>query len=344
MRLTDAFVKNLKFEGEKTRYFDDALPNFGVRVYKSGVSFVLLTGPTRKQTTIGRYPAISLKEARTKAITLLGTMPSDTSNISVSDALSDFISYAEGYNSPRTASDYKRLLNKHFPQGTLHKLLRSQILARLEALSNVPGERSHATTAFQVFLNWCVHNGYLDYNPIAGLRNQGKIQKRDRVLTDEEVKSVWDVLTDDRFSTIVRLMILTGQRRGEIPYMQLDGEVVSIPKEHTKNKREHVFPIGNCTVQYLVPVQFNGWSKAKLRLDEQSGVNNWVLHDLRRTYATKHAELGTPIHVIEKLLNHVSGTLSGVAGIYNRYSYMDEMKDAVQRYEDWLQSAVLRQV
>ena len=85
---------------------------------------------------------------------------------------------------------------------------------------------------------------------------------------------------------------------------------------------------------------FNGWGKAKVRLDKASGVSDWTLHDLRRTYATLHAQIGTPIHVIERLLNHVSGTLSGVAGIYNRYSYQDEMAKAVVAYTAYIRKLV----
>ena len=78
---------------------------------------------------------------------------------------------------------------------------------------------------------------------------------------------------------------------------------------------------------------YNGWAKSKRMFDEPFGIEPYVLHDLRRTFSSKMAELGTPIHVTERLLNHVSGTVSGVAAVYNRYSYMTEMREAVARYE-----------
>src|SRR5207302_11256257 len=78
---------------------------------------------------------------------------------------------------------------------------------------------------------------------------------------------------------------------------------------------------------------FNGWSKNKSALDKASGVQNWTLHDLRRTFATKLASLGVAQPVTEKLLNHVSGLHSGVSGIYNRHSYWEEMKAAIAAYE-----------
>ena len=85
---------------------------------------------------------------------------------------------------------------------------------------------------------------------------------------------------------------------------------------------------------------FNGWSKSKAALDKVSGVSGWRLHDLRRTFATRLAEQGSPPHVIERLLNHVSGQISGVSAIYNRASYLSEMREVVRRWEAHLQLIV----
>jgi integrase len=78
------------------------------------------------------------------------------------------------------------------------------------------------------------------------------------------------------------------------------------------------------------------WSKSKITIDKKCAVAEWTLHDLRRTFATKLAGLDVPPHVVERLLNHVSGTISGVAAIYNRFSYVDEMRDAMKRWEERL--------
>jgi integrase len=83
---------------------------------------------------------------------------------------------------------------------------------------------------------------------------------------------------------------------------------------------------------------YNGYAFHLKELQKVNGTSDWTIHDLRRTFATLHAELGTPIHVIEKMLNHQSGSLSGVAGIYNRYSYMSEMREAVGKYEQLITS------
>jgi integrase len=86
------------------------------------------------------------------------------------------------------------------------------------------------------------------------------------------------------------------------------------------------------------PRTFNGWSKAKTALDKLSGVTDWTLHDLRRTYATNMARLGCPPHIIEALLNHATGQISGVAAIYNRHSYLDEARPWVEKYEAHIQT------
>ena len=183
---------------------------------------------------------MSLKDARTEAIRLLSGDQRPAASSNPKQAIEAFLDYCEQRNRPRTVKDYKRLLNRHFPRS----FDRTAIMGKFDGLRKTPGEQSHATAAFQVFLNWCVHNGILEHNPIAGFKNLGRIGKRDRVLTPEELHAVWDAFTDDRFGIIVRTMILTGQRKGEVPYITIDGDTATIPSERTKNKRRHEFRWG----------------------------------------------------------------------------------------------------
>ena len=127
-----------------------------------------------------------------------------------------------------------------------------------------------------------------------------------------------------------------------------------MPASLTKNNREHIFPYGPLvatvlkaiprTSAYLFPATklrrkgqpvtvIAGWNGPKVALDKRCNISPWTLHDLRRTFATNLAALGTPIHVTEKLLNHISGTVSGVAAIYNRHAYLDEMRAAIEAWE-----------
>jgi len=346
MRLTDKYIASLKIDGTKVKHFDDGLPNFGVRVYKSGVSFVVMKGNDRRMRTIGRYPNMSLKEARIRAVKIMNESDPYVRSKSAEMSIVDFLDSSAKRNKPRTTADYKRLLTRHFPTGMLRHITRAQLLARLEKLSKTPGEQAHAGTAFNVFLNWCVSNGHLESNPILGLKRLGHINRKDRILTDDELRKLYLAaqMADEPFGTIVQMLVLTGLRRGEVVSLQPEWitDVITIPGSHTKNGHEHTLPFGDLTKPLLstLPLTFNGWGKSKKRLDDTLDIDHYTLHDLRRTFASNHARLGTPIHVTEKMLNHVSGSFSGVAGIYNRYSYMDEMREACHKYENWLKQLI----
>jgi len=128
---------------------------------------------------------------------------------------------------------------------------------------------------------------------------------------------------------------------------------ITLPQTVTKNKREHTFPIGEYTRSifatiphtstYLFPAGrscFSAWSTNKIRFDEQTALPPYQIHDLRRTFSSLHAQLGTPIHLTERLLNHVSRTMAGVGGIYNRYDYKPELRQVVDNYEKHVYSLV----
>lgn len=241
--------------------------------------------------------------------------------------------------------------------------------------------RTQAIRVYSAFFNWCIRQSYMDVSPVARMQ-AGQSNSRARVLTDDELKRVWIAADDCRtFGVIVKLLALTGQRRGEIAALQsswihsspnslpssngatssgrssstissTDLWTITLPASVTKNGREHTFPIGEtaalliCNTQTAVTnsgllfaargkpnSSFNGWSKSKAALDKAANVYGWTLHDIRRTVATRLAEMGVAPHVIERLLNHVSGQISGVAAVYNRAKYMEEMREAVQAWE-----------
>jgi len=366
--LTEIAVKAAKPPARGTAtLWDSSLPNFGCRISPKGTkSFVVLIASGRRR-TIGRYPVISLAEARLEAKRILAakTLGKETlPPISVADVLTIFLADSEKRHKSRTARDYKRLLLKHLhslSKAELGKISTRDVAHITDKLRNVPSEAAHALVAIKVFFNWCVRRGYVAVNPCARLTTP-KSSPRERVLTDAEVKAVYSqaVAFPYPFGSIVRLLILTGQRRGEIGLLQwkwIDetNRTITFPVEVTKNNRSHTFPFGAMAAEifvslpragdYVFPATrefrngvsvrvVNGWSKLKTKFDKVAdGVEPWTLHDLRRTFATNLAALGTPIHVTEKLLNHVSGTVSGVTAIYNRHAYMDEMRAAIASWE-----------
>jgi integrase len=366
MRLTDVAIHNLKApaKGQKT-YFDDALSGFGIRVSQGGIkSFVLISGRSRTRTTLGRYPVISLAGARNKARELLAQKAlgkHEAPSMTFEAALDVFLPAISARNRPGTEKNTTRLLKRHFLPPLRHEKLSqvtSQRLAKIiDRLWGTPSEASHAFAAIRLFFNWAVRHELVPKSPCSALQAPVLAASRERVLTDEELKQLlaWANSESSTFSTLIRLLILTGQRRGEIvalagEMVDLDAATITLPATLTKNGRQHTFPVGPVAGAILkthrrdgllfrgrgTDKPFDGWSKSKSALDRECPLAPWTIHDLRRTFATRLAALGTPIHVTEKLLNHVSGTISGVAAIYNRHAYMDEMRHAIEAYEGHL--------
>ena len=369
--LTDISIRSLKApEKGQVTYLDDNLSGFGVRVSQGGAkTFVLVHGVNRQRLTIGRYPTLSLKAARGEAKRLqaeitLGVIRRTT--VTFKEARELFLAACEQKNRPRTVKDYRQRLDRHFRFGKkrLDDIKRAEIQSRLAKLRATPSEQNHAFVALRTFFNWALREQFVDASPMAGMRAPSVLPARDRVLSDRELAEVCRVARGHPypFGPIVALLILTGQRRGEIAALEWDWidedeRRITLPASLTKNKHTHVFPYGNTVDEmlrglprvgkYLFPSRvetgtvFNGWGKSKARFDKGlSNVEPYTLHDIRRTFSSTHAGLGTPIHVTEKLLNHISGTVSGVAAIYNRHSYMAEMRAAIATYEAHLAKLV----
>ena len=363
--LSDAGVRSLKAPLEGTvDYWDTKLPGFGCRVSQGGAkSFILKLDNSRK--AIGRYPLISLGEARVEAKRLmaekiLGKTRSPT--ISCAAAVEEFLEEKAARRRAITVADHKRHLRLLDLKGQLAEIREADLSRKLKTLTR--SEFNHRLACAKTFFTWAQKKRYITDNPTIGFSSH-TMASRSRVLTDSELAAVWTAAeqAEGHFGTIVRLLILTGMRRGECAALQkswIRSSTITLPKDATKNGREHTFPIGTLGASLLAAAlprdgsallfpargttdtPFNGWSKSKVALDTQSTIEPWTLHDLRRTFATNLAALGTPIHVTEKLLNHVSGTVSGVAAIYNRHAYMDEMRAAIDAWEKRL-SVILAQ-
>lgn len=372
MRLTDLQIKNCSLPTGATKqktFFDDTLKGFGLRVSVGGAkSFVVMYGKRRKLKTIGRYPDISLADARVEARKLIGEVAARPDDFAAQGASlpflvarDRFLEDARARNKESTFGEYRRLLRKHFTfEKPLGQVSRQDIMDVVAELKDVPSTANHAYVAIRTLMNWAVHRGLIAASPVPSMKF--KTVTRSRVLSDEELSKVWHrgVQEGHPYGTLVLLLILTGQRRGEIAGLRrswIIDDAITFPAGFCKNKREHKIPIAPLTKQILESfagnsdllfparghddVPFSGWSKAKRAFDKPLGIAEWTLHDLRRTYSSNLAKLGVAIHVTEKLLNHVSGTISGVAAVYNRHSYWDEMRRAAERHDD-LMSSVLK--
>jgi integrase len=254
--------------------------------------------------------------------------------------------------------------------------------------TNGPSAGNNVRASLSAFFSWAMRTGKANSNPVIGSPREEHLS-RDRVLTPQELRAIWRALPNDHFGAIVRLLLLTGQRRNEIGDLRWselhDGQMV-LPGSRTKNGLTHVVPLSDQAFS-IVKAQprrlgasgklrdlifgigdgsFSGWSKAKAKLDDAIAgalgkpLPAWVLHDLRRSVATymggglahalavklsakdrKLAEgLGVQPHVIEAVLNHVSGHKAGVAGVYQRGTYESEKRVALDQWSRRLQEIV----
>ena len=360
MRLNEIAVRNLPAPATGSKVFhDDTLTGFGVRVTSTGVkAFVLTHGANRERLTIGRYPIVGLAKARDIARKLLAERTlgrHQTPKTTLGEALDLFAEQHTAKLAPRTHKEIARLFTRYLTKFRPRKLadITTQDVTNITD-KIAPSEGEHLHRACKTFFRWCVRRRLLQHSPIEGLELPSMWKPRERVLSDEELCAVWHAVdqVNGTFCRVVKLLILTGQRRGEIGQLKQEWiaeNTITIPAQVSKNRRAHTFPIGMHAVSLAEPITFNGWAKCKAQLDkriaiargskeEPSPIPPWTLHDLRRTFATGLQRLGVRIEVIEALLNHVSGTRAGIVGVYQRHHYQDEMREAVGHWENHLKS------
>jgi integrase len=222
-------------------------------------------------------------------------------------------------------------------------------------------------TSLSTFFSWVMGEGLREDNPVIGT-NRNEEKSRDRVLPPSELRLIWNNLEDDDYGAIIKLSMLTGQRAGEIaglqrPEVDSEKDLISLPGDRTKNHRPHTVPM-SAPARAIIAARpervgpdgklrellfglgegpFSGWSNCKERLDERIAkaagkpLAHWTPHDLRRSFTTHAAELGIiQPHIIEAILNHVSGHRGGVAGIYNRATYEPEKRTGLAKWAEQL--------
>jgi integrase len=317
--LTDLTVRALPHpDSGDVKYWDEVVPGFGVRVTARSKSWFVVRGKQRQLTTIGKYPVISLAEARKTAKRLLVQDPVKNGSMGISEAVAAYLADCSTRLRPRTVEEYARPLLK-VTTGTLATFQKPDITD------------PHTIMAWKVFFNWCMRQELVDKNPYQYATIT--TQQRSRVLTNEEIKQLW-AYDYPPFSDYLKLLILTGQRRSQFTDYEIRDDTLFFPARIMKGKQDHTIPLLSLARQYIDRLKpFNGWSKAKARIDEKTGVTGWVVHDCRRSFSTIMASLRTPIHVTEKILDHRTGAISGVASIYNRHSYLEEAREALLTYE-----------
>lgn len=343
MRLTDLTIKHLQGrEDGAVIYHDSVLPGFGVRVSGGTKSFVLTHGKLRKRETIGRVGVLKLSDARAEAKRRLAEYTLGKSapvSVAWNTAVATFLEEGRRRLKPRTHKDYERLLKKHFRLGELKvcEVNHIEIERRIARLSHTPVEQQHAFVVVRTFFRWAHRKHYTDRNPMERMESRFRYKPRERILTDDELLKVWNAANDDTFGTIVKLLILTGQRSGEIKTLtckMIGKDAITLPD--TKNGRSHTFPTAPLARALLTHIPFGAlpnFARCKAALDRRSAVAGWTLHDLRRTFASGLQRLGVRLEVTEALLNHVSGSRAGIVRVYQTYDYAKEKRAAIELWE-----------
>jgi integrase len=384
MKITVQSAETLKLaSGEKDRiWFDDAIPGFGLRVRDTGSrSWIFqykIAGKTRRL-VIGQASAIKLARAREIASehyakVKLGRDPAAEKHIQVQRASHTFgglvTRYLDQQREQLRPASYREIV-RHLERysAPLHPLpidvVDQRIISeRLGAIAKDPGAITSNRVRATISANftWGMREGLVLANPAANT-NKREEKPRERALKDNELRTVWQALGDGHYGTIVKLLILTGQRRDEIAGLRwseidFDRGIISLPGARTKNGRPHELPMA-AAVRSLLEAQerterelvfgkgggpFSAFSRSKAILDARIAklgpLEPWLLHDLRRSAATGMAEIGIQPHVIEAVLNHVSGHKGGIAGIYNRAQYSAEKAQALARWNEHILSIV----
>ena len=229
-------------------------------------------------------------------------------------------------------------------------------------------------SAVRKLFNWSLARDLIQVSPCTMVPPPSQERSRDRVLTDEELRIVWNAADGDGwpFGPLVKLLILTGQRLAEVGEMcwsevDLEGKLWTLPAERVKNAARHEVPLSDAAIEILAALPrikttkgfvfttrrdaaVSGYSRAKDRIDAaitagaaDAQMDHWTFHDLRRTMASGMARLGIQIPVVEKILNHTGGTFRGVVGVYQRYSFAEEKKQALQAWSNFVVATVENQ-
>ncbi|MEM9677006.1 MAG: integrase arm-type DNA-binding domain-containing protein [Pseudomonadota bacterium] len=326
-----------------------------------------LASEALKQVQLGEDPAAD-KTARQSE--------KQAGTFNVERIIADYIErHIKRNNKPSTQAEFIRLMNREFVpiwQGRdIRELTRRDVIALLDGIidrgSPYVAQQSYAILSR--FFRFCLERDYLETSPFTNIPKPTKGMSRDRVLSDEEIKAFWLSATemDWPFGHLYRLLLLTGQRRDEVAEARwgefdLEQRLWMLPADRAKNDLSHVVHLSEPAVVLLKALPtvgesellfttngkrpISGFSRAKRKLDALveghlgHEPKDWRIHDFRRTAASGMAAIGIAPHVVEKILNHKSGTIRGVAAIYNRHEYREETKTALDAWASRIEALV----
>lgn len=276
----------------------------------------------------------------------------------------------------KSGSTVRRELDRHvvaaWGERDIQTITRRDVIDLLDGIA----DSGRAVTANRVraylgkFLNWAAEREIIAANPALTVKPVTKEKSRDRYLTDDEIRWFWGACEVEGFpwGPFGKLLLLTGQRLNEVARIAEDeirGDLWHLPSTRTKNGRPHDVPLTNAALAVLDGVEriesesglvftttgetpISGFHRGRNHLAEGMAriaskergeaveIPHWTFHDLRRTVATGMARLGTPVRVTEAVLNHISGTGSGIVAVYQRHDFADEKREALAAWARWI--------
>jgi integrase len=397
-KLTAKAVEAIKPATARREIPDSLLPGLYLVVQTSGVKSWAVRyrhHGTPRKFTLGAYPALDLKTARELGAKALraaaeGRDPAKEKRAArMGGVQSNLVDFQKNHLRKKngesiretTRTERARLLGlkpdpekpgewiatgngilKRWADRDLAGITKDDVRAAINATAKSgPILANRTLSALKTFFNWCVKDDRLAKSPGEEIDLPSPETPSDRVLNDKEIKRIWQAAEQmGPYGAAVQLLILTGQRRGEIAglmWREIDLEkgLISLPRERVKNNKSHEIPLSPQAIavikrlprmseQYVFSLNgsapVGGFGKFKERLDALCGFSDWTIHDIRRPVASGLARLGTALPVTEKVLNHVSGSFAGVAGIYQRHDFAAEKKSALDKWGKHLASIV----
>ena len=382
IKLSKRVIEELEPMEKDQFYWDTGITGLALKVTPKGKKTFLVQyrpggrgTPTRKM-FIGPFGEVTFHKAQTEAKRILGLRAEGRDpafekqqakhraiSNRFSDVASDFLTKHVSQN--RTADETARILKRdvlpNWGKRGIHEIGKRDVNDLLDAVvargSHVMANRLLAV--LRKLFNWSVSRGIITASPCEGLSAPYREKARDRVLSNDELVAIINTAKQmgGAFGSIIRMLILTAQRRNEVSEMawdelDLDNNQWGIPSPRTKNEKPHTVHLSEQAAAVVTEVKnigpfvftsngktpFSGFSKSKKRLDELSGVSEWRLHDIRRTVTSGMAQLGIQPHIADKILNHQSGTISGVAAVYQRHEFLEERKTALNAWGNYVQS------
>ena len=380
-KLTASIINKLQVpEGQRyVKVFDSEVPGLAVRKMASGVTTFIVERRPRgssvaKQITIGRAAHFTVEQARTEGRKLLAELSSNDylAIASLKSSTPTFANAVESYSKLELSGKKQTYIDR--TQGTLRryaipklgKTKISEISHRdvAQIVMKIMQDDKHPTAemvwvSISNVLSWAVRFGYLDNNPLTGVKPKFKLTARRRFLSIEEIASLWraaECLSAAQKSAF-RMLILLPLRRQELllsGWQNVDRQWLFVPGERTKNHEESALFMSDFAFSILeapaneIDLLFTAnnrtpltlGTKISVKLTEESGVSGWVYHDFRRTFSTHMNERGHPFHIIEACLNHRDPTRRGVACVYNRAEYRTAKQTVLQAWSNLVEETV----